>query len=43
VGSFELQLYFYDEFLIMKGATASLRYCGRIVWTKHQSRIVFRQ
>jgi len=27
----------------MKGATASLRYCGRIIWTKHQSSFVFRQ
>jgi len=23
--------------------TASLRICGRIIWTKHQSRIVFRK
>jgi len=27
----------------MKGATASLRNCGRIIWTKYQSSIVFRK
>jgi len=25
----------------MKGVTASLRNCGRIIWTKYQSSIVF--
>jgi len=25
----------------MKGATASLRNCGRIIWTKYQSSVVF--
>jgi len=25
----------------MKGTTASLRNCGRIIWTKYQSSIVF--
>jgi len=25
----------------MKGRTASLRNCGRIIWTKYQSSIVF--
>jgi len=30
VGLFQLQLDFYEEFLIIKGATASLRNCGRI-------------
>jgi len=27
----------------MKGAIASLRNCGRIIWTKYQSSIVFRK
>jgi len=27
----------------MKGATASLRNCGRIIWTKYQSSVVFRK
>jgi len=27
----------------MKGATASLRNCSRIIWTKHQSTVVFRK
>jgi len=27
----------------MKGATASLGYCGHIIWTKHQSSFVFQQ
>jgi len=30
-GSFQLKLYFYKEFLIMKGATASHRKCGCIM------------
>jgi len=30
-GSFQLKLYFYEEFLIMKGVIASLRNCGRII------------
>jgi len=25
----------------MKGVTASLRNCGRIIWTKYQSSVVF--
>jgi len=25
----------------MKGATASLRNCGRFIWTKYQSSVVF--
>jgi len=29
--SFQLKLYFCEEFLIMKGAIASLRNCGRII------------
>jgi len=27
----------------MKGATACLRNCGRIIWTKYQSSTVFRK
>jgi len=27
----------------MKSLTASLRNCDRIVWTKHQSSVVFRK
>jgi len=27
----------------MKGATVSLRNCGRIIWTKHQSSVVFQK
>jgi len=27
----------------MKGTAASLRNCGRIIWTKHQSSVVFRK
>jgi len=27
----------------MKGPTASLRNCGRIIWTKYQSSVVFRK
>jgi len=27
----------------MKGTTASLRNCGRIIWTKYQSSFVFRK
>jgi len=27
----------------MKGATASLRNCGRIIWTKYQSSTAFRK
>jgi len=27
----------------MKGATTSLRKCGRIIWTKYQSSVVFRK
>jgi len=27
----------------MKGAIASLRNCGRIIWTKYQSSVVFRK
>jgi len=27
----------------MKGATASLRNCGCIIWTKYQSSVVFRK
>jgi len=27
----------------MKGATASLRTCGCIVWTKYQSRVAFQK
>jgi len=37
--SFQLKLYFYEEFLIMKGATAS----GHIIWTKYQSSVVFQE
>jgi len=29
--------------LILKGATASFRNCGRIIWTKYQSSVVFRK
>jgi len=42
-GSFQLKLYFYKEFLIMQGATASLRNCGHIIWTKYQSSVIFRK
>jgi len=41
--SFPLKLYFYKEFLIMKGATASLRNCGRIICKKYQSSVVFQK
>jgi len=27
----------------MKGAKASLRKCGRIIWTKYRSSVVFRK
>jgi len=27
----------------LKGATASLKNCGRIIWTKYQSNVVFRK
>jgi len=27
----------------MKGATASLRNCGRVIWTKYQSSVVLRK
>jgi len=27
----------------MKGVTASFRNCGRILWTKYQSSVVFRK
>jgi len=27
----------------MKGATASLKNCGRIIWTRYQSSVVFRK
>jgi len=27
----------------MKGATATLRNCGRIIWTKYQSSAVFQK
>jgi len=27
----------------MKGATASLRNCGHIIWTTYQSSVVFRK
>jgi len=40
-GSFELQPYFYEEFLIMKGTTGSLRDCGRMIRTKYHSSVVF--
>jgi len=30
-GSFPLTLYFYEEYLILKGATASLRNCSHII------------
>jgi len=43
VGLFLLKLYFYKEFLILKGATASLRKCRRIIWTKYWSSIIFRK
>jgi len=42
-GSFPLKLYFYEEFLIMKGATASLRNCGHIICKKYQSTVIFRK
>jgi len=42
-GSFKLKLYFYEEFLIMKGMTASLRNCGPNIWTKYQSTVVFQK
>jgi len=41
MGSFALILYFYKQLLILKGTTASLRNCGRIIWTKYQSSVVF--
>jgi len=31
VGSFPLKLYFYKQLLRLKGATASLKDCGRII------------
>jgi len=34
--SFPLKLYFYNEFLILKGLTASLRNCHHIIWTKYR-------
>jgi len=34
--AFPLELHFYKDFLILKGATASLRNCGHIIWTKYQ-------
>jgi len=34
-GLFPLKLYFYKEFLSLKGTTASLRNCRRIIWTKY--------
>jgi len=43
VGSFALKLYFYKQLLILKGATASLRNCGSVIWTKYQSSVVFRK
>jgi len=43
VSSFQLKLYFYDEYLIMKGVTPSLRNCGWIIWTKYQSSIVLQK
>jgi len=42
-GSFQLKLYFYKEFLIMKGMTASLRNCGQIILTKYRSSVVFQK
>jgi len=27
----------------MKGVTASLRNCGRIIWTKYQPSVIFRK
>jgi len=27
----------------LKGTTASLKDCGRIIWTKYQSSVVFRK
>jgi len=41
VGSFPLKLYFYKQLLILKGATASLKNRGRIIWTIYQSSIAF--
>jgi len=45
--SFQLKLYFYREFLIMKGTTVSFKNCGRsfkncgrIIWTKYQSSVL---
>jgi len=35
VGLFPLKLYFYKQLLILKGMTASLKSCGRIIWTKY--------
>jgi len=43
VGSFPLKLYFYKQLLILKSATASLKNCGHISWTKYQSSVVFRK
>jgi len=42
VGLFPLKLYFYKQLLILKGATASLKNCGRIIWTKYQSSVDFK-
>jgi len=42
VSSFQLKLYFHKQLFILKGgATASLKTCGRIIWTKYQSSVVF--
>jgi len=42
-GSFQLKPYFYEEFLIMKGVTASLRNCGCVICTKYQSCVVLQK
>jgi len=41
--SFPLKLYLYKQLLRLKGATASLKDCGRIIRTKYQSSVVFRK
>jgi len=38
-----LKLYFYEQLLILKGATASLKNCGHLIWTKSHSSLVFRK
>jgi len=35
VGLFPVKLYVYKQFLILKSATAGLKNCGCIIWTKY--------